>query len=128
MISEVTTGDFWMKWLETQGPLWVVYGLVVTAIIRIAGILFTRLPIIFDKHCVMLDTATKSMADSATSILLVNSHVEENKWKMIRGQKAIAEAASPACKALLLITPPERKDEVKEHLDEVIKILSKPLD
>ncbi len=128
MFGETSTQDFWVKWLETQGPLWVVYGLVITAIIRIAGILFTKLPLVFDKHCVMLDTATKSLADSATSILLVNSHVEENKGKMIKGQKAIAEAASPACKAILLITPAERKEEVKEHLDEVVKILAKPLD
>lgn len=117
--------DTMVKWLETQSPLWVIYALVIIAVVQIGRMILRWLPVIFEKHCLMLDTATQSMSESATAIASINSSMESNTQKMGRGQMAIADAAVPACKAILIVTPPEKQSEVKQHLDEVVRILAK---
>jgi hypothetical protein len=115
------------RWLETQSPLWVIYALVILFVVAIGRQLLKWFPTVFEKHCFMLDTATKSMADSATVIAGINVNVNNNNEKLTHGQVAMADAAVPACKAILVVTPPEKRQEVREHLDEVVRILSKPI-
>ena len=114
------------KWLETQSPLWVIYALVITGMVALGRMGLKWLPTVFEKHCQMLDTATESMAKSAGAIAEINSHVAENRSHLRLGQNAIAEAAVPACKAILALTPDDRRTEVKDHLDDVVRILAKP--
>ena len=115
-----------MKWVETQSPLWVIYALVILGMVKLGRMLIAWLPIALEKHCTMLDTATASMAESARAIGGINVHVDKNRHQLKNGQEAIAEAAVPACKAILVVTPSEKREEVKEHLDEVVRILTKP--
>jgi hypothetical protein len=111
-----------LKWIETQSPLWVIYALVIVAVVRIGTMILKWLPVLFEKHCLLLDTATESMSESAVAISSISSNMHAHS----AGQAAIADAAVPACKAILVVTPPEKRQEVKEHLDEVVKILTKP--
>lgn len=114
------------RWLETQSPLWVIYAIVIVGLVRIGQLFFRWAPLAFEKHCVMLDTATKSMADSANVITGINGNIGTNRVQMKHGQEAISDAAVPACKAILVITPVDKREEVKGHLDEVVRILGKP--
>jgi hypothetical protein len=116
-----------VKWLETQGPLWVIYAMVMVGIMYLGRIVLKWLPTMFEKHCLMLDTATDSMSKSAQAIDSINIQVRSNRDRLSNGQAAIADAAVPACKAILVVTPPEKRQEIKEHLDEVVRILSKPI-
>jgi hypothetical protein len=115
-----------LKWIETQSPLWVIYALVILGLIRVGRVLLAWGPIVFEKHCAMLDTATSSMAESATAIASINIQGRENVRSIAAGHTAIADAAVPACKAILVVTPPDKREEVKGHLDEVVRILTKP--
>ena len=114
-----------VRWIETQSPLWVIYALVIVAIILLGKALFKWLPIVFDKHCTMLDTATAAMSQSATAIKDINDQVEESHSMLLRGHRTLADAAVPACKAIIAMTPPDRQSDVREHLNEVMKILSR---
>jgi hypothetical protein len=115
-----------LKWIETQSPLWVIYALVIIGLIQVGRVLLAWLPTVFEKHCAMLDTATSSMAESATAIAAINIQGRENVRSIAAGHTAIADAAVPACKAILVVTPPDKREEVKGHLDEVVRILTKP--
>jgi len=127
MILEVGEVSQLVTWLETQGPLWVIYAMVMVGIAYIGRIFLKWLPTMFEKHCLMLDTATDSMSKSAQAIESINVQVTSNREKLVNGQSAIADAAIPACKAILVIAPPEKRSEIKEHLDEVVRIISKPI-
>jgi hypothetical protein len=125
VLAEVADAT-WTRWVETQSPLWVIYLMVITGLAAIGRMLLKWLPTVFEKHCAMLDTATKSMADSATVVSGISAGVNVSHDQIRSGQSAIADAAVPACRAILLITPRELVPEVKSHLDEVTKILAKP--
>ena len=64
-----------IKWLETQGPLWVIYMMVMVGLWYVGRLVVKWLPTVFEKHCEMLDTATTSMAESANAIKGINEHV-----------------------------------------------------
>lgn len=128
MIADASAGEVsqLVKWLETQGPLWVIYAMVMTGLLYLGQMFLKWLPTVFEKHCLMLDTATESMSKSAQAIDSININVGSNHAQMVNGHAAIADAAVPACKAIMVLTPVERRAEVKEHLDEVVRILNKP--
>ena len=105
-----------MEWFETKGPLWIMFALVMFCFIKYG-------PILFQKHVLMLDTATKSMAESAQAITTVNSSIADTSDRINDTHKSIANAAIPASRAIIAITPPEHLQEVRKHLDEVVRIL-----
>jgi len=106
----------WLNWLETKGPLWVMYAFVMYGIVKYG-------PILFHKHVLMLDTATKSMSESAQAITTVNNSIVDTSDRINDTHKSIAHAAIPASRAIIAITPPEHLEEVRQHLDEVVRIL-----
>lgn len=126
-MESATDVKSWALWLETQGPLWVMYLAVMVLLFSVGRMGYKLIPILFEKHCTMLDTATESMAKSANAITSINDHVSSNRDKLNNGQRAIAKAAVPACKAIMELTPPEKAVLVRSHLDDVVRILSEPV-
>ncbi len=117
--------DTLVKWLENQGPLWVIYALTIVGIVSVFRQLFRYLPILFEKHVALLERTTKSVADSAEAISRLGSDVRENSNEINETQISISEAAKPFSKALVAMAASESKEEVRQHLDEMEDILAK---
>lgn len=117
--------DTLVKWLENQGPLWVIYALTIVGIVSVSRQLFRYLPILFEKHVALLERTTKSVADSAEAIVRLGSDVRENSNEINETQISISEAAKPFSKALVAMAASESKEEVRQHLDEMEDILAK---
>jgi hypothetical protein len=117
--------DTLVKWLENQGPLWVIYALTIVGIVSVSRQLFRYLPILFEKHVALLERTTKSVADSAEAINRLGTDVRENSSEINQTQFSISEAATPFSKALVAMAASESKEEVRQHLDEMEDILAK---
>jgi hypothetical protein len=115
----------WGKWLETQGPLWVIYALTITGLVVLAKQIFKYLPILFEKHMALLEQTTRSVTDSAEAINRINKSVEVSIENIDQQQLNISDAAKPFSKALVSMAHAENKDEVRRHLDEMEEILSR---
>lgn len=113
------------KWLETQGPLWVIYSLTIVGIVSIFRQLFKYLPVLFERHMALLERTTKSVTDSAEAINRIDADVKINSMEINEQQISISDAARPFSKALVAMAASETKEEVRQHLDEMEEILAK---
>ena len=115
----------WPKWLETQGPLWVIYALTIIGIVTLSRQLFKYLPVLFEKHMSLLERTTKSVSESADAVNKIASEVGKNNFEITQQQVTISDAARPFSKALVAIAHAENKDEVRQHLTEMEEILAR---
>lgn len=115
----------WGKWLETQGPLWVIYALTITGLVVLAKQIFKYLPILFEKHMALLEQTTRSVTDSAEAINRINQSVEVSIESIDQQQLNISDAAKPFSKALVSMAHAENKEEVRRYLDEMEEILAR---
>lgn len=115
----------WAKWLETQGPLWVIYALTVTGLVMLARQILKYLPVLFEKHMALLEKTTKSVTDSADAVNRINTSVEASVESLDQQQLNISDAARPFSKAIVAMAHSETKDEVRRHLDEMEEILAR---
>ena len=122
--EEVSTSFNWATWLETQSPLWVIYALVIVAMIMMGRIALKWLPIMCEKHCQMLDQATASMLESAESFRAVGHRIDGNREVLQDGQDAVSDASKPFCRALYLMAPESVKSDVDRELKEVQHLLA----
>lgn len=120
-----------VEMIADKGPMWVIASMVILAVGYVGRMAITTwLPDLveagkvgFRKHCVMIDAATEGISKSAEVISKISDQIHVNGDRMSNGQKAMADAAEHACHALLLITPPELRPQVEDHLKEVVRIL-----
>jgi hypothetical protein len=117
--------DGWAKWLENQGPLWVIYSLTIVGIVTLVRQLFKYLPILFDKHLALLERTTDSVSKSSEAIVKLTAAVEDNTFEVNRQQIHISDAARPFAKAMVAMANAESKDDVRQHLNEMENILSR---
>lgn len=115
----------WAKWLETQGPLWVIYALTITGLVVLAKQIFKYLPVLFEKHVALLEKTTKSVTDSAEAINRIDNDVRAGNENIEQQQISMSDAARPFAKALVAMATAETKDEVRQHLAEMEEILAR---
>jgi hypothetical protein len=117
--------DGWAKWLENQGPLWVIYALTIVGIVTLVRQLFKYLPILFDKHLALLERTTDSVSKSSEAIVKMTSAIDGNTLEIAQQQMHISDAAKPFAKAMVAMANAESKDEVRQHLHEMENILAR---
>lgn len=113
------------KWLESQGPLWVIYALTIVGLVTIARQIFKYAPILFEKHLALLEKTTKSVTDSAEAINRIDNDVKQNTLEINEQQVTISDAAKPFSRALVALAHSESKEEVRQHLSEMEEILAR---
>jgi hypothetical protein len=117
--------DTFVKWIEQQGPLWVIYALTMVGVISVARQLFRYLPVVFEKHLTLLEKTTKLVNDSCEAINRIDNDVKKNTVGIYEHQVTISEAAKPFTKALVAMALAESREEVRRHLDEMEGILER---
>ena len=117
--------DTLVKWLENQGPLWVIYALTMVGVISVARQLFRYLPTVFEKHLALLERTTKSVNDSAEAINRIGVEVNKNTVEINDQQVTISDDAKPFANALVAMAASETKEEVRRHLNEMEDILER---
>lgn len=125
-ISEFT----WAKWLETQSPLWVVYAIVIVCMVTTGRMLFTWLPKVFQRHCDLCDSLTKTNNETSQAwrevLVQMKTDVQATRDITKVNHGSMVAVAAPFARGLVaLATTAEQRAEVQSHVNEAVSILQR---